>query len=89
MSRRSSEAKETNMTRFVTKPVRLLAAVLACCGVVLGLSALPLEAGVCEEAFLICLFEDTLLRMEMPMTYVLFCLEGYAFCKRYIEPASA
>ncbi len=75
------------MTRFNTKLLRGLTAVLVFYGAVLGICALSLNAGICEGALRMCLFEDQEIRMEMPGFYVLFCLEGYAFCKRYIDPS--
>jgi hypothetical protein len=75
------------MTRFNTKLLRGLTAALVFYGALLGIGALFLDAGICEGALRMCLFEDQEIRMEMPGFYVLFCLEGYAFCKKYIDPA--
>jgi hypothetical protein len=71
-------------------PIRIgrgLVAGLVLFGVLLGICAIPADAGVCEQALYLCLFEDQEIRMNMLMFFIPYCIEGYAFCKKYIDPS--
>ena len=50
-----------------------------------GLVAGDLEAGVCEEAFLYCMFDPQPL-YTWEIARLAFCGNGYYFCERYVEP---
>jgi hypothetical protein len=50
-----------------------------------GLVAVPLEAGVCEEAFIYCLFDPQPV-YAWEIARLAFCGNGYYFCERYVEP---
>jgi hypothetical protein len=76
------------MMRFPMGFFRRAVAAAILFGVLIGICALPVRASVCEEALRICLFEDQEIRMNLLAFYVVFCLEGYAFCKKYIDPSN-
>jgi hypothetical protein len=59
--------------------VLLLAVLLLGCaaGVVISAEA----PGICETALIACLSDP----FNLPIFGVIYCLEGYAFCKKYIE----
>ena len=48
--------------------------------VLLGLSPMEIKAGNCEKAFLNCVYDPFL-----NIIASVFCLNGYVFCKKYIE----
>lgn len=53
---------------------------------IFGMGAVFLEASVCEEAFIVCMFDPGPM---YPFDFVRigFCGNGYYFCKKYIDPA--
>lgn len=69
-------------------PVRPRAAallVLAAC--FLAVLAPCLEAGICEEAFVRCIYDPDLNQFYNFLVSVpLYCSLGYVFCKTYVEP---
>ncbi|MFC2157906.1 hypothetical protein ACFLT9_08730 [Acidobacteriota bacterium] len=48
--------------------------------VLLGLSPMEIQAGGCEKAFVNCVYDPF-----MNIIASVFCLNGYIFCKKYIE----
>ena len=72
--------------RRPSPPVRA-AAVLVLAAVLLGPCAAGLGAGVCEEAFVRCIYDpDVNQLMNFMGSGALYCGLGYVFCKKYIEP---
>jgi len=67
--------KKTNRTQriFVLVMLSLL---------ILGVGAPSLEAGPCERAVVYCMDE---IISPGNMLWHLYCLNGYAFCKKYVE----
>jgi hypothetical protein len=53
--------------------------------ILFGLGVAFLEASVCEEAFILCMFDQGPI---YPFEFVrmAFCGNGYYFCKKYIDP---
>jgi hypothetical protein len=46
-----------------------------------------LEAGICEEAFVRCLYDPDLNQFYNFLASVpIYCSLGYVFCKTYVEP---
>jgi hypothetical protein len=50
--------------------------------VILGVGAQSLEAGACERAAVYCMDE---IFAPGNMFWQLYCLNGYLFCKKYVE----
>ncbi|MBM3295799.1 MAG: hypothetical protein FJY82_14965 [Candidatus Aminicenantes bacterium] len=42
------------------------------------------EAAICEKALLLCMTDPYIRAGGVP--FVFYCIEGYAFCKKYVEP---
>jgi len=65
--------------------IRNLPTVLVLTGLILvgssGFLVSAEEAGICEKAVFACLNDPQLLPLFGPI----FCLQGYAFCKKFIE----
>jgi hypothetical protein len=49
---------------------------------ILGVGAQSLEAGACERAAVYCMDE---IIAPGNMLWQLYCLNGYLFCKKYVE----
>jgi hypothetical protein len=49
---------------------------------ILAVGVQSLEAGACERAFENCMNE---LFMEANMLWIIYCANGYVFCKKYIQ----
>ena len=67
--------KKTNRTHSI-----FILAVLSL--LIFGIGAQSLEAAACERAFVHCMDE---LFMEGNMLWLVYCANGYAFCKKYID----
>jgi hypothetical protein len=62
----------------------ITAALLICLVLGLGLEASDLQSGVCEDALKECL--DDWYNQAWGYIGTVYCLMGYAFCKKYIDP---
>lgn len=51
-------------------------------GLFLCLGATALQAGSCERAFMNCINDPYWMGIFAPV----FCVNGYVFCKKYIDP---
>jgi hypothetical protein len=69
--------------QVILKKTACILAVLAVC---LGLAALDLRAKICEEAFERCLQDPV--NVPLGPLGALYCTIGYAFCKKFIDPAA-
>ena len=69
-------------------PVRpRAAALLILAAGFLAMLAPGLEAGICEEAFVRCVFDPDLNQFYNFLASVpLYCSLGYVFCRTYVEP---
>jgi hypothetical protein len=61
------------------------AAALIFVSLFLGLQAFALRGGTCEEALSRCL--DDVFTQAFGSFGMVYCAIGFAFCKRYIDPA--
>ncbi len=73
------------MTHLQRQTIALFICLLLSSGSFLGLIAEEPEAGVCEKALFECLFDP--LNQAMGYLGMIYCAFGYAFCKKYIDPA--
>jgi hypothetical protein len=62
----------------------IAAALLICLVLGQGLEAGCLQSGVCEDALKECL--DDWYNQAWGYIGTVYCLMGYAFCKKYIDP---
>lgn len=69
-------------------PVRsAAAALLVLAAGFLAVLAPGLEAGICEEAFVRCIYDPDLNQFYNFLASIpLYCSLGYVFCKTYVEP---
>ncbi len=79
-------SEEDAVRRRQVKSVWRFAALLALLGAFVGIQAVSLHAGVCEDALWEC-FNDVFVQA---LGYIgsIYCFTGYAFCKRYIDQAA-
>ena len=73
------------MTYHRRQTIALLVCLLVASGSFLGLIAAEPGAGICERAFFECLTDP--LNQAMGYLGMIYCGIGYAFCKKYIDPA--
>jgi hypothetical protein len=79
-------SEEDAVRKKQAKAVWRWAALLALLGALVGIQAVSLNAGVCEDAIWEC-FNDVFVQ-AMGYLGSIYCFAGYAFCKRYIDPAA-
>lgn len=68
-----------------TKRIRILVAALILICLVFGMNVVSMQAGGCEDAFLRCLYDP--FNLVNQISGGVYCLSGYIFCKKYIEPS--
>ncbi|MGB8952507.1 MAG: hypothetical protein WCC06_07560 [Candidatus Aminicenantales bacterium] len=64
-----------------SRRVKMLLSLVVVCGLFFGLGSTFLEAGICEDAFMLCLVEN-LFFSSYGATY---CMLGYVFCLKYVQ----
>lgn len=73
------------MRALKSKTGKATAAVLIFASLLLGLQAFALRGGPCEEALDRCL--DDIYTQAFGSFGMVYCGIGFAFCKKYIDPA--